>query len=149
MLHTARFLVAIHEAGHTAPWLAAGRRIQSVRITDDGDGCVRPLTRWTSDRLLCARAALAGPAAEARYLGKDTRTILAVADSHLDQKHALQYLRVQEIPSTTLAEVDLLVSVHWRLIMTTALWLTTHGKLRFRQLEALRRMYREDRSPWL
>jgi hypothetical protein len=147
-LVTARFLAAVHEAGHTAPWLAAGRRIQSARIDDDGIGHVRPLTRRASTDLY-VRAALAGPAAEAHYLGARTLKVLAERDQHHDRETVLRCLAVPEIPLPLLAEVDALVVVHWRLIMTTAVRLATHGRLGFRQFEGLRRMYRMDRSPWL
>lgn len=134
-------LTAAHEAGHAAAWLLAGRRVQSVRIDEHGAGGVRPLARWSRDALLLARAALAGPAAEAKHRGVPLVEVLTEDDSARDYDDACRYLGAPAVPTSLIAEAELMIATNWRLVWILTTQLQAHRKLGFRRLEALRRAH--------
>jgi hypothetical protein len=143
----AQLLTAVHEAGHVTAWLAAGRRIQSVRIEGDA-GLVRPLSRWSTDQAFLARAALCGPAAEAEYRSLPLLDVLQERESAVDYADACGYLKTAEVPPSVLAEVRLLITTHWRLVWIIATQLHARGRLGYRRLESLRRLHVSGRV-WL
>lgn len=142
-----RVLTAIHEAGHVAAWLAAGRQVWSVWIDDHGNGRVRPLAQWCWDNEFLARAALAGPVAEAYYQGAPGALVdLDTAAARTDITDALHYLHAQVLPRRLVTDVERLVITNWTLIIDLAAQLHGQGRLTYRQLAALRNQHVPSRA---
>jgi hypothetical protein len=125
-----RLATAHHEAGHAVAYYHWGLPIEYVGISGDSNGIVQgraiPGTEKYAGRL--AVASLAGPVAEARFVGAGDWSRYA---SERDREYVEQFReRRPEITVERLAEgAERLVSLHWRAIEAIALELNATGRV--------------------
>lgn len=135
---------AVHEAGHVVAEYALGHRIRTVRLDRRGGGRVRLGWRAWRPRADALVAALAGPAAEAAWLGVPLDVVLAGPGGDRDRVAVVEWLDPGEDQGVYARLAVEVVAGRWAAVARVAGALVVRRRLGHRQVTRLLRTAPHD-----